>query len=70
MNNEDSTAYRLALFNDQTPADTTESIGLLADFLAAINLDEVSDHPGLSMIHEIIRDSLGALGQRLRQPAM
>ena len=69
MSDNDHT-YRLALFNDQTPADSTESIGLLADFLAAINLDEVSDHPGLSMIHEIIRDSLGALGQRLRQPAM
>ena len=70
MNDDDNTSYRLALFNSQTPADAADSIGLLVEFLAAANLEEVSDHPGLSMIHEIIRDSLGALGQRLRQPAM
>lgn len=69
MNDDDHT-YRLALFNSQTPADAADSISLLVGFLAAANLEEVSDHPGLSMIHEIIRDSLGSLGQRLRQLAM
>lgn len=47
----------------------TESVDNRYRTIHAVPMD-VSDHPGLSMIHEIIRDSLGALGQRLRQPAM
>jgi hypothetical protein len=66
MSNIDHTpaSTRLALFQDQTPADCAVSIATLADFLAEIRIDD-SDHFGLHILHGVIRDSSIALSQRL-----
>jgi hypothetical protein len=66
MSNSDSTTsnFQLALFADQSPADCAEQISLLADFLASVVIED-SDHPGLTLVHRIIRDSSAALGKRL-----
>ena len=57
-------SFPLALFGDQSPADCAEQISLLADFLTSAILED-SDHPGLTLVHQIIRDSTAALGKRL-----
>lgn len=67
MSNNDHTAESacpLALFADQSPADCAEQISLLADFLSSVVIED-SDHPGLTLIHRIIRDSSAALSKRL-----
>lgn len=66
MSNTDltRTETRLALFADQSPKDCAASIATLADFLSEIQIDD-ADHFGLTLIHQIIRDSATALSQRL-----
>ena len=59
---------RLALFQDQTPADCAVSIATLADFLSEIQIDD-ADHFGLHILHGIIRDSAAALSNRLSHAA-
>ena len=57
-------SYPLALFADQSPSDCAEQISLLADFLTSVVIED-SDHPGLTLVHRIIRDSSAALSKRL-----
>ncbi len=70
MSNNDSTpaSNRLALFQDQSPADCASSIATLADFLAEIQIEN-ADHFGMCIVHQIIRDSSIALSQRLKHSA-
>ena len=65
----DECSYPLALFGNQTPIDAVSNIGLLASFLADAIIIEDADHPGLTLIHGIIRDSATALSQRLNHAA-
>ena len=60
---------RLALFVNDSPIDAASNIGLLASFLADAIIIEDADHPGLTLIHGIIRDSATALSQRLNHAA-
>ena len=70
MSNTDltPTETRLALFQDQSPADCAVSIATLADFLSEIQIDD-ADHFGLHILHGVIRDSSIALSQRLTHAA-
>ena len=65
----DECSYPLALFGNQTPIDAASNIGLLASFLADAIIIEDADHPGLTLLHGVIRDSSIALSQRLRHTA-
>lgn len=71
MSNTDltPTETRLALFVNDSPIDAVSNIGLLASFLADAIIIEDADHPGLTLIHGIIRDSATALSQRLSHAA-
>ena len=66
--NSTSESTRLALFQDQTPADCAASIATLADLLAEIRIDD-ADHFGLCILHGVIRDSSIVLSQRLNHAA-
>ena len=59
----------LALFLHDSPKDAASNIGLLAAFLVDARLDD-ADHPGLTLVHRIIRDSAAALSHRLTHTAL